>query len=528
MRISKYYLLAFCIAVCSGLLFSCNNEEEPGGVLNGIPLDTDQEFIRLADDNTGTAAMLTVLSSEPEVSLKWFTTPDCNIDTTLSVLKIKGGKGVLPVKWMNKLENGKRGPEDIAYKAGVELTAGEYSKYIPLVWAEEVDSTKILESVRTRSGGVSRVEQITMIPSTVNMNDADGGVMSLCLTNIPYVILDVSEFTPELNIDMAQIPGFITESTILNFKWKAGGAPSFSFSARVVAMSGGLVQTGYVTYTATAPPETLNYASSNLPTGKIPYPGGTYTFTFTGTYPGNVQVRALSGGVVLATGTAVADKQPAVTVPENMTNATRDIFFQYKRADDVWAELPANTVRTQGHPGEGIICGGYTWAPGNLIKVGNVYKFQTWQETYSGVWDGGDYWRWNELDPLAWQNSDLSSTWDNAKDPCQQVAPAGTWRTPTSNELTALANTPNAWGNRNGVAGRYFGPNNEVFLPAAGYRPKAQSITMTGTVGFYWASSQMFANGNVYILGFDSERVNVDYNAHRGNSSQIRCIKAAP
>lgn len=526
-----YCFFILCLTVLSGTLFSCTNEEDANVYPDGSKgLQTDVEFLRLTDNSTDVAGKLEIMSNMPEVTLKWNTAPNCNLDTLQTSITLKNGRGVLPIKWQEKLEEGKRGPKDLAYKAGVQIIAGEYSKYVPLVWAEEIDSVKLAESsIKTRTTDqeiLPRVGQISMFPSTVQLNDQNGGVMSITLTDINFVILDLSEFTADMNLDLADIPSFITESQVLNFRWKAGGAPAFAFSARVVAMSEGLVQYGYVNYAPPVDPGTLNFVNSNLPAGNIPQSGGTYRFIFDGTYTGTIQLRCLVDGVVAATGAAVTNKTPSVSVPQNIATNKRNVTFQYKRENGDWVGLPAGTNRIQDEQGAGIMVAGIKWASGNLVKVGNIYKFYDRQEQYSGVWNGGDYWKWNTLDPYSWQNAGLSVSWNTANDPCRQVAPVGTWRTPTSNELTALMQSPNSWGYNNGVAGRYFGYNNELFLPAAGYRPKKQSITGAGAIGFYWASSQRVAGGNVYILGFESGRINVDYNAHRGNASQIRCVSA--
>lgn len=91
---------------------------------------------------------------------------------------------------------------------------------------------------------------------------------------------------------------------------------------------------------------TLDYESGNLPAGNIPAEGGTYTFTFSGTYTGNVQMRVLLDGVAQTPGSAVTNKQPQVNVPLN-AGATRAITFQYKRDDRDWTNLPVSTDRRQ-------------------------------------------------------------------------------------------------------------------------------------------------------------------------------------
>lgn len=101
--------------------------------------------------------------------------------------------------------------------------------------------------------------------------------------------------------------------------------------------------------------ETLDYVSSNLPAGNIPAEGGTYTFTFNGTYTGNVQMRILLDGVAQAPGSAVTNKQPQVNVPLN-AGVPRAITFQYKRDDRDWTNLPVSTDRRQDGNG-GVVPG---------------------------------------------------------------------------------------------------------------------------------------------------------------------------
>ena len=526
-----YYSFILCLAVFAGTLFSCTNEEDGGNPANGVNgLETNVDFLELTDTNTDMAGALTIMANVPEVTLKWNTVPNCNLDTMQTTISLKNGRGMLPVKWQRQLEAGTRGPEGVAYKAGVQIIAGEYAKYIPLIWSEKADSANLAKlaalpkQTRATVSEMALVPQISITPTSVALDYENGGAMSITLTGVPFAILDFSEFTSDMNLDLTNFPTLITESQVLNFRWKNGNGPAYPFTARVIVMSEELVQYAEVTYTPPVDPGTLDFVNSNLPTGNIPQSGGSYTFTFAGTYMGTVQLRCLANGVVAATGVAVNDKRASVTVPQNMTTDKRAVTFQYKRENGDWMDLPAGTNRTQEESGIGIVVAGITWAPGNLVKVGNVYKFRESQSAYSSVWNGGDYWKWNDLDPLAWQNTNLSYSWSYANDPCRQVAPAGSWRTPTSNELMALKSTVNSWGYYNNVAGRYFGPNNELFLPAAGYRPKTTSITSAGVVGFYWASSQKAPGDNAYMMGFDSGRVNVDYNGHRANSSQIRCV----
>ena len=264
-------IILLFLVIFAGLFVACQNEDYDTFQTEG--LDVGVQFLKLSDDDTNIAGKLVINAGTPEIDIKWNTESLCNIDTAQTKISVKNGICTLPIKWKEKLANGSYGPNGIAYKAGVQITAGKYSKYVPLIWAEQIDSTKVMESIPlTRAAGdpMPRVTQITMVPSTVNMNEELGGSMYVGLSNVAFAIFDWSEFSTDMNIDMSMLPTSITASQMLDFKWKAGGAPAFEFSARVIAMSEGLTQTGIVQFVRTpsqitlaANPTTLNLTSNN-------------------------------------------------------------------------------------------------------------------------------------------------------------------------------------------------------------------------------------------------------------------------
>lgn len=235
--------------------FSCSNEENSSvNTMEGLEINAD--FLKLVDNGTDVAGELYIASNAKDIQLIWNADSICNLDTTLTTISSESGKCVLPIKWQKQLSDSIFAPKGVAYKAGVKIVAGEYSKYVPLIWAEKIDTAKVMESIKpvTRGGSdaLPRVAQITMVPTTVNMNSNSGGSMYVGLSEVPFVIFDFSEFTSDKNIDMSKLPNHITESQFLDFKWKSGGAPSFEFSANVIAMSEGLTQIGVIQYRKTA------------------------------------------------------------------------------------------------------------------------------------------------------------------------------------------------------------------------------------------------------------------------------------
>lgn len=262
---NRFFLLYFLFLLT---LSACNERDESDVRRAQGHISTNVGYLKLSDDSTAVAGRLEVFSNNAEVNIKWNVTPSCNIDTTLKVLSIKNGQGVLPIKWIEKSENGNYGPNEIVYKAGVILSSEEESCYIPLIWADKIDSTKIEESIPfTRSVGSpsQRVVEIKLTPTTVHMNYQTGGTMYVSLNNAPFAVIDLSEITSEMNIDVASIPTYITESTALNFRWKAGGAPPFDFTANIVFMTEGLYQVGAIAYTASSSPNPVWQFVNSMP-----------------------------------------------------------------------------------------------------------------------------------------------------------------------------------------------------------------------------------------------------------------------
>lgn len=174
------------------------------------------------------------------------------------------------------------------------------------------------------------------------------------------------------------------------------------------------------------------------------------------------------------------------------------------------------------------------WAKGNVrsLDFGDTFSFYPNQYDYSGVWNGGDYFCWNTLNPSSLTSSNTTATYDPATDPCTKVAPAGTWRTPTKAEQDALIDAGSAWGKYNGINGRFFGTttvpadtdkSKYVFMPAAGYRNYG-STTMgsVGTNGKYWSATPD-GTTNAYSLNFYSANADAGING-RFNGFTVRCV----
>lgn len=372
------------------LAFSCSQEDE---LKDGIPatkgLNVSADFINL--ENTGStkdASLLTIRSSEENVTVKWITGASFNLDTTQTVVAMKNGQGVLPIKWQKEQEGGSYAPENMMFKAGVVLTAGEYERYIPLYYVQNLDSAMVARSVQTRTEGDSnpRISSIEFLPLYPSMSDV-GVVLQVRLTNLTHAAVDYSSIKSYHNIDInptdtpTELVGGVN---VIKFNWKDPNTRPAAFKLPIVFSSFELVggtTTAILEWDPGTPPtETVTYVSSNLPTNNIPQAGGNYTFIFDGDYTGGLQVRALSNGTVLVTGASVTNKQPQVTVPANSGADERNVTFEYLTDNGDWTALPALTNRVQDGTNGGGSTGEITHTqilpPGNIPEKGKQYYCQ--------------------------------------------------------------------------------------------------------------------------------------------------------
>lgn len=380
-------------------MWSCTNEDESYTDKVSHGLGIEAEFLKLSDNGTVNAGTLLITADVPEVKVQWNTNGSYNIDTVQTVVKISGGKGTLPIRWREKGENGLYGPSNMAYNAGVMVTAGQQSQYVPLIWAEKVDTTCVLRNLsRTRAATavMPRTEDITFIPAVLPLNDTKGGTGLVLLNNVDLVLFNYANLNASQHIDMSLLPDTIQSNRSLEFKWTAEGAPTVGFDVEIYAYA----TTGYstslrITYTpaggVTPPVKDLEFVSSTLPTDNIPYSGDNYIFTFKGTYAGRLQIRPVVDGVAQTAGESVTDKQPKCTVSANTLSTTRNITFEYKREDGDWVALPESTNRIQDanngggdNPGEGSISL-ITVSPqsSTISEYGDSIKF-SFQGTFTG------------------------------------------------------------------------------------------------------------------------------------------------
>lgn len=179
----------------------------------------------------------------------------------------------------------------------------------------------------------------------------------------------------------------------------------------------------------------------------------------------------------------------------------------------------------------GISVGGYIWAPGNVYKnsFGN-FVFEASQSDFHSE-DMIGIFQWNSL----YVDETLSGVdyggYSSNSDPCYNVAPKGTWITPSKNQLQALINAGYQFTEMNGVTGMLFGGSDGVFLPSVGLR-KYSGLQTTG--GYYWSRDPIkepldYEGGKLYVAsmlywnntaGFPRTK-----ETDRAHGMSVRCVK---
>ncbi len=132
----------------------------------------------------------------------------------------------------------------------------------------------------------------------------------------------------------------------------------------------------------------------------------------------------------------------------------------------------------------------------------------------------------------------LANVRDGKGDPCRLVGldladivnnndaqyDNGIWRLPTNDENGTFAASYSEWKMVGSVSGRGF-PNNDTFLPAAGYRSTNGTVTNQGTFMYYWSSSA-YADSTTdgYYLYSNGSLVNPSYYATYPHGFSVRCV----
>lgn len=252
-----FYLLALLTVTACNDDFG-NESPEPGSGVFG----TSTKFLKLQDDNTKVAGVLEIAANAPSVELKWNVLPGCNLDTTITHLELQKGVGKLPIRWLNRQENGCYGPQNVGYEAGVQITLGGNSQYVPLFWADEIDSTQVNNAVSTRANGED-MPQATMVsvdPLILQLDKDTCGTFTITFNGLSCMV-DKTPLTElegngvVLNLDKNKIPPTLRRGqNKLPLQWTEDGAPEKNFAAHLKLSVGNYATFAYMQYIALAPP----------------------------------------------------------------------------------------------------------------------------------------------------------------------------------------------------------------------------------------------------------------------------------
>ena len=267
------------------LFFSCTDIDEsrtnvPDAQSSNSALGVSANFIKLADDSTQTAGVLEFTTTASELSVKWNVNPQFNLDTTVNKLSVSGGKCQLPIKWVKKLKYGTYGPMGTAFSGGVMVKSGNDSRYIRLIWADKIDSTKVAQSAiaMTRAS-----DEETLPPAIVSIEpvlleldkDTCGKVTvtfdnqyGLCMVYIDH-LNNLVDYGRPTGLDLMAMPGTVEYSpTVVEYKWEGGVAPKEGFMAHVEYNVGDFSAFSYFRYKVPTPAE-FEYISNEPETTEL-------------------------------------------------------------------------------------------------------------------------------------------------------------------------------------------------------------------------------------------------------------------
>lgn len=288
------------IAITFGLLlmlYACNAEDDGMSIKKqGTGFDISSTFVRLLDDSTQTAGYLDITVDTPELKLKWNTLPACNIDTTITTVKVPSGKYRLPIKWDKLQKDNLYGPITKAFEAGVTISDGVQSKYVRLFWTDGIDSTQIAKEsdVMTRSGDEERgVIMLELLPTEeVIMDKNIGGAVYVDFSGVAIVKLDPTNLTDETHIDKSSLPKLITKPQEVDFEWENGIAPDVNFVKLVrFSASSSVYKDAVVTYRIppVMKPKYEFISSSPVNESILPVTGANITITVNTNVPWSIE-----------------------------------------------------------------------------------------------------------------------------------------------------------------------------------------------------------------------------------------------
>lgn len=343
---------------------ACNDEfgnNDPNHSENAT-FSTNAKFLRLQDNSTNVAGTLEITAKTPSVQLKWMVSPECNLDTTVTEVRLSAGHYELPIKWLSKSKDGMYGPMSAAYIAGVQITSGNESKYVPLVWADEVDSLEIIkraeeQNIMTRSGREVHTEIINMLDPVPFQFDIDTCGKIRFQTTSPLITVMKTELQSlidenEFNLDISAIPStYQKKIASIDFSWTAAGAPEFDFMGHVkLKPIVGIAKFVYFQYKVPEPPvwEFIECIPDSL--SMLPATGATVVAIANTNRQWKLQYRKEDGTVIesKSQGAASGEQSLLIRIPDNTSLVSKNILVDVYFANELDRTLRFTQQATEG------------------------------------------------------------------------------------------------------------------------------------------------------------------------------------
>lgn len=267
------------------LFFSCTDMDEfgtniPDTQSGNSALDVSASFIKLADDSTQTAGVLELTTHASELSVKWNVSPRSNLDTTVTMLPVSGGKCQLPIKWVKKMDNSTYGPMGLAFSGGVLVKSGDESRYVRLIWADKIDSTKVAQSAiamtRATEKELPAYTEVSIDPILLELDADTCGQVTVEFNDDFGVCVVISDYLQRLvgwnrptGIDLASLATVVTGTPqIVKYQWEGGVAPLEGFMAHLEYNVGDYSAFSYFRYAVPTPAE-FEYISNEPETTEL-------------------------------------------------------------------------------------------------------------------------------------------------------------------------------------------------------------------------------------------------------------------
>lgn len=348
---------------------ACNDDfgnNEPDHYVNAT-FGTNAKFLRLQDDSTNVAGILEITARTPSVQLKWMVSPKCNIDTTITEIQLSGGHYELPIKWAGKLKEGMFGPISSAFVAGVQITSGEESKYIPLVWADEVDTLEIIkraeeQNVMTRNGSTIANDIIELLDPLPFQLDADTCGNIRYTSTMPAVLLQKQEFDALINDNNFKIDKnsyrsmYSGTSGSVDLRWEQkdgkSDPPSFSFMGHFKLTPAGtsIGKFVYFQYKVPVPKEWEFIECIPDSLSMLPATGATVVAIANTNRQWKIVYRKEDGTVIesKSQGAASGEQSLLIRIPDNTSLVSRNILVDVYSEDEIDRTLRFTQQATEG------------------------------------------------------------------------------------------------------------------------------------------------------------------------------------